>query len=269
MIFVDDASTDSSIAFLEESYSEHLENRAYARPACFDLRLMANRHNIGFAASCNLGADVARGRVLVLLNNDTVPESEWLAELAKAVCANPDAAIVTSKMLLFEKRDHLHNAGDLLGRDGIPGNRGVWQRDHGQFDQQTEVFSGSGGGSAYRRDVWQLLGGFDEEFWMYVEDVDLSFRAQLAGWNVVFAPAARLYHHVSATGGGAMASYYVGRNTIWTIVKNMPRGLLIRNLPQIIQAQLKISLDAMYLWPTQTTCCKWLKKTLKMKEYQP
>ncbi|MEM7130667.1 MAG: glycosyltransferase family 2 protein [Chloroflexota bacterium] len=245
VIFVDDASTDSSVALLEEGYSQHVEGNDKSRPEGFDLRLIVNRSNVGFAVSCNQGADVARGSVLVLLNNDTEPDADWLAELVKVICTHPDAAIVTSKMLLFDQRDHLHTTGDMLGRNGIPENRGVWQKDQGQFDGQISVFSGSGGGSAYRRDVWQLLGGFDEDFWMYLEDVDLAFRAQLAGWSVVFAPNARIYHHLSATGGGGLASYYVGRNTIWTIIKNMPRSLLIRNLPQIIQAQFNITFDAL------------------------
>ena len=80
---------------------------------------------------------------------------------------------------------------------------------------------------------------------MYLEDVDFGFRAQLLGWGAVFAPAARVYHHLSATGGGVMASYYVGRNTIWTFAKNMPTKLLLRNLPSILLGQLEITIDAL------------------------
>ncbi|MEZ4615845.1 MAG: hypothetical protein R2867_10120 [Caldilineaceae bacterium] len=77
---------------------------------------------------------------------------------------------------------------------------------------------------------------------MYLEDVDYGFRAQLAGWQAVFAPHARIYHHLSATGGGTMASYYVGRNTLWLIAKNMPTALLWRNLPAIVMAQITVRL---------------------------
>ena len=115
----------------------------------------------------------------------------------------------------------------------------------GQFDGLTEIFGGSGGGVAYRKELWHALGGFDEEFWMYMEDVDLAFRAQLLGWRAVYVPAARMYHHLSATAGGELASYYVGRNTIWNIAKNMPRALLLRNLPEIIGAQACIAGDAL------------------------
>jgi GT2 family glycosyltransferase len=110
------------------------------------------------------------------------------------------------------------------------------------------VFSGCGGATAYRRDVWQALGGFDEAFWMYLEDVDFGFRARLAGWEAVFAPRARVYHHLSASGGDLLASYYVGRNTIWMIAKNMPRSLLLRNALAILGGQFAIALDAARNW---------------------
>jgi len=245
LIFVDDASTDDSVAFVEQFFSSSAYLDSSHKPSWRELRVIVNRQNRGFVASCNSAADIARGQVLVLLNTDTEPEWEWLEELAVAICTNPQAAMITSKMLLFDERTQLHTTGDLLGTDGIPRNRGVWQEDHGQYDNETKVFSGSGGGTAYRKDVWQMLGGFDEDFWMYLEDVDYGFRAQLAGWEAVFAPKARLYHRLSATSGDTLASYYVGRNTIWNIVKNMPRNLLVRNLPAIVAGQLKITFDAL------------------------
>ena len=231
VILADDASSDDSVAFVEQHYPE--------------VRVLLNRRNEGFARTCNLGVAAAHGRLVVLLNNDTEPETTWLAELAKTVCANPQAAVVTSKLLLFDDRRKLHTTGDLLGLDGIPHNRGVWEMDEGQYDDEPAIFSGSGGASAFRKEVWQQLGGFDEAFWMYMEDVDFGFRAQLLGWSAVFAPTARVYHHLSATGGGVMASYYVGRNTIWTIAKNMPTTLLLRNLPSILLAQVEIAVTAL------------------------
>lgn len=245
VILIDDASTDESVAFVEQFFSASAFPDPVQAPSWQELRVIVNRQNRGFAASCNAAADVARGQVLVMLNTDTEPEWEWLEELAKSVCANPQAAMVASKMLLFDERAQLHTAGDLLGVDGIPRNRGVWEEDRGQYDSHTTIFSGSGGATAYRKDVWQMLGGFDEDFWMYLEDVDYGFRAQLAGWEAVFAPKARLYHRLSATSGHTMASYYVGRNTIWNIAKNMPRALLLRNFPAIVAGQFKVALDAL------------------------
>lgn len=236
IILVDDASTDQSIAWLEENWQE--ENAP-------DLRIIVNHRNVGFVTSVNTGADAARGRIIVLLNSDTDPEPNWLAELAKTICEQPRAAIVASKILLHTERDTLHATGDLMGVDGIPRNRGVWEKDNGQYDAATSIFSGSGCGLAIHKAVWDTLGGFDEDFWMYLEDVDLAFRAQLSGWQAVFAPQARLYHRLSATSGDILASYYVGRNTIWTIAKNMPTSLLTRHLPAIVTSQLTIMFDAL------------------------
>ena len=242
ILFADDASTDESVAYVEQFVKEA---RSHNGVQSFDVRMLVSRRNLGFVSSCNAAADVAHGRVLVLLNNDTEPEPTWLAELARAVCENPQAAIISSKVLLFHERTRLHTTGDMLGLDGIPHNRGVWEMDHGQYDERLEIFSGSGCGAAIQKTVWDSLGGFDEDFWMYMEDVDLAFRAQLLGWEARFAPKARLYHHLSASGGDTLSSYYVGRNTIWTIAKNMPRGLLLRNLPIIVWSQLRITLDAL------------------------
>ena len=139
VIVVDDASVDGDGQWVAEQLSW--------------VRLIVNRRNLGFAASCNTGAAAARGRYVVLLNNDTEPEPTWLAELAQAIAAHPAGrGIVASKLLLWDRRDTLHTTGDMLGADGIPHNRGVWEQDRGQYDAAGEIFSGCGGASAYRKD---------------------------------------------------------------------------------------------------------------------
>jgi GT2 family glycosyltransferase len=135
-----------------------------------------------------------------------------------------------------------------MGCDGIPRNRGVWQQDTGQYDEDATIFGGCGGGAAYRQEAWVATAGFDERLFMYLEDVDLAWRLQLLGWEAVFAPDARLYHHLSATGGGALASYYTGRNTIWVIAKDMPTALVRRHWPQIVRAQRRVASDALRAW---------------------
>jgi GT2 family glycosyltransferase len=234
IILVDDASADGSVAFVQARYPH--------------VRVVQMVRNRGLAAACNAGAAVAHGDLLVMLNNDTEAEPGWLAGLAATAQAHPRAGAIASKMLLFDRRDTLHNAGDLMGADGIPRNRGVWQRDEGQYDDAIEVFGGCGGGAAYRRDAWEAAGGFDERLFMYLEDVDLAWRLRLLGWEAVFSPAARLYHHLSATGGGMLASYYTGRNTIWVIAKDMPGTLIRRHFGRILRGQLRITWDALRAW---------------------
>ncbi len=234
IILVDDGSTDGSVTFVRT----HFPN----------VRVVTMGQNRGLAAACNRGASIARGEILALLNNDTEVEPEWVAALVAALEAHPWAGAAASKMLLFDRRNVLHSAGDMMGIDGIPRNRGVWEVDRGQYDHQRVVFGGCGGAVAYRRKVWDELGGFDEALFMYLEDVDLAWRMQLRGWGTVFAPDARVYHHLSATGGGPLASFYTGRNTIWVIAKNMPGPLLRRYWRPVVIAQWRIARDALRAW---------------------
>ncbi len=237
VIVVDDASSDGSVALLAAAYR--------------DVRVVALAQNAGFVAACNAGAAAAQGDVLVLLNNDTEAEPGWLAALVQALVEHPEAGSAASKMLLFDRRDTLHTTGDLMGRDGIPRNRGVWEKDTGQYDTDRWVFGACGGAAAYRRVAWEQAGGFDPRLWMYMEDVDLAWRLQLLGWRCIYAPAARVYHQLSATGGGVLASYYTGRNTIWVIARNWPTALLRRHWQRIVVAQARIAWAAARAWRGQ------------------
>mgnify|MGYP005849126035 CR=1 FL=1 len=234
VIVVDNGSSDGSVALVERAYPE--------------VRLLRLACNRGLAGACNAAARIARGDVLVMLNSDTEAEPGWLAALVQTLAEHPQAGSAASKMLLFERRDTLHTAGDLYGVDGLPRNRGVWERDEGQYDQAVEIFSGCGGAVAYRRQAWEAVGGFDEDFFMYCEDVDLGWRLQLAGYPAVFAPQARVYHRLSATGGGAIASFYTGRNTIWVLAKDVPGGILRRYWWPILRVQLRIACEALKAW---------------------
>lgn len=230
-ILVDDASTDDSVAYVEAAF-----------PWVRILRLRRNGH---FARAVNAGIAAARADVIVLLNNDTEAEPGWLAALLGALEAHPEAGMATSKLLLFDRRRVIHSAGDLLRVDGRPANRGVWEDDHGQYDDARWVFGACGGAAAFRRAMLNEIGLFDEAFIAYCEDVDLSFRAQLAGYRCRFVPEARVYHHLSATGGGSQASYLCGKNIINVLVKNLPAPLLRRYWPKIVRAQAALALDAL------------------------
>lgn len=223
VIVVDNASTDESLSLMAKGYPE--------------VRVVSMPRNVFFSGAVNEGIRRARGEIIVLLNNDTEAEPEWLSELVRALDEHPEAAMAASKMLLFDRRHILNSAGDYYGTDGVPGNRGVWQEDRGQYDSGTYVFSACAGAAAYRRRLFEDIGLFDEDFVGYCEDVDLAFRAQLAGYACVFAPQARIYHRLSATGGGPLASYLCGRNFINVIVKNMPGSLLRRHWWHILLGQ--------------------------------
>jgi GT2 family glycosyltransferase len=234
VIVVDNGSTDASLALLARDYPQ--------------ARLISLAENRGFAPACNAGLRAARGEILALLNNDTEAHPGWLQALAEAFERHPEAGAVASKMLLFDRRDHLHTAGDFYRLDGTPGNRGVWQRDAGQFDDETLVFSACGGAAAYRRAMLDEIGLLDEAFFFSCEDVDLGWRAQLAGWPCVYAPRAVVYHKVSATGGGVINSFYDGRNFIYLVVKDYPWSLLRHHWRDVLRAQARITREALRAW---------------------
>ncbi|MCS6962708.1 glycosyltransferase family 2 protein [Thermoflexus sp.] len=233
VIVVDNGSTDDSLQVLAR-YPE--------------VRILALRSNQGFAGAVNAGIRAALGELIALLNNDTEASPAWLETLTAAFERHPDAGLLASKILLFDRRNVFHSAGDYYRVDGIPGNRGVWEIDEGQYDHEEEVFSACGAAAAYRRELFRDIGFFDEDFFYSCEDMDLAWRAQIAGWNCWYVPTAVVYHKLSATGGGPTASFYDGRNFIYLIAKDYPTGLLRRFWPQVFRAQWRIAREALRAW---------------------
>ena len=234
VIVADNGSTDGSLDLLARDYPW--------------VRVLPLGENRGFAGACNAGMRIAQGEFIVLLNNDTEADPCWLEEVVAAFERHPEAGIVASKMLLFDRRDTFHTAGDFYRLDGIPGNRGVWQQDEGQYDREEYVFSACGGSAAYRRVMLEQVGLLDEDFFYSCEDVDLAWRAQLAGWRCVYAPHAVVYHKLSATGGGTTASFYDGRNFIYLLVKDYPGDLWRVHWRAILRAQLRVTWEALRAW---------------------
>jgi GT2 family glycosyltransferase len=233
-IVVDNGSSDGSVQALSSEYPE--------------VRTLALSTNGGYSGGCNAGLHAARGRYLVLLNNDTETDPHWLEYLVNGLRSHPDAGMATSRIMMYDRRQVLNSAGDQYGRDGLPNSRGVWQTYGADFAVEGFVFGGSGGALALRREMLAEVGLFEEAFFMWCEDVDLSWRAQLAGWKCVYEPEAVIYHHLSATGGGKLASYYVGRNTIWVIARNYPPSLYKRYWSKILAAQWRIMWSALRSW---------------------
>jgi GT2 family glycosyltransferase len=233
-IVVDNGSNDGSLRLLAERYPQ--------------VKVVPLPRNLGFAGGCNAGMRAAEGEFLLILNNDTQVERDWLSELLSALERHPDAGMATPKVRLWDDRTRLHTTGDYVRSNGIPDSRGVWEVDEGQYDSQTYVFGAAGVAPAYRRTMLDDIGLFDADFVSYCEDVDLSWRAQLAGYRCVYAPHSVLYHKVSATGKGVIRSFRVARNTIWTLVKNLPSRLWRRHRGEILAAQRQRLVSALRAW---------------------
>jgi GT2 family glycosyltransferase len=214
-----------------------------------EVRLVELGSNRGFTGAGNAGYAASRGEFVCLLNNDTEADAGWLAAVVDVFDRYPRVGIVAGKLLLFDRRDTFHAAGDIYRADGIPGNRGVWQRDAGQYDREEPVFGACGAAAAYRRQMLAEIDFLDDAFFFSCEDVDLAWRAHLAGWEVRYTPAAVVYHKLKASGGsGVVGSYHDGRNFLYVIWKNYPTSLLRRHAGAIVRAQLRISGEALRAW---------------------
>lgn len=231
VVLVDNASQDQSVALVRRDYPE--------------VRVIELPTNTVFSGAVNAGIRATSGDLVVLLNNDTEAEEGWLAALAGAAERNPEFSWFASKLLLFDRRNIIHSAGDFYRTNGVPGNRGVWQEDGEQYSVEQEVFGACGGAAAYRRRLLDEVGLFDEDLVGYCEDVDLNWRARLAGHRCLFVPTARVYHRLSATGGGPRASYLVGRNFILVLAKDVPTEVIKRHWPRMLMAQVQFALHSL------------------------
>lgn len=215
IVVVDNASTDGSADFVRAQYPHVV--------------MLDAGGNLGFAGGNNAGARVACGEVLVFLNNDTVPAPDWLARLHAGLVHRADVGLATSRIVFMDDPEVVDSAGDGYIRAG-----GAFKHGHGrpaaEYGGSREVFGACGCAFAIRRALFESLGGFDESFFIYYEDVDLSYRARLRGSRVWYAADAIVRHAGSATFGAASptAVYYGQRNLEWVWLKNTPPALLWR-----------------------------------------
>jgi GT2 family glycosyltransferase len=194
-----------------------------------------NQGNIGFAAANNQAIKlVYDSEWVALLNPDAFPEPDWLELLIGAAEANPDYSAFAGRQLMEGDNDLLDGDGDVYHISGL-----VWRGGHGRHvteakDELREIFSPCAAAALYRREVILLIGGFDEDFFCYVEDIDLGFRLRLMGHRCMLVPGAIVHHIGSATSGGQhsdFAIYHGHRNLVWTFVKNIPGILFWLLLP--------------------------------------
>ena len=221
VIVVDNGSTDGSPDYLR---AEHPE-----------VRLLDLRSNTGFAHAANRGLAIADTELVALINTDVMLAADWLQRLSGALLADPQAAAVACKMLSLDDPRRVYDAGDILRRDGACEQRGRFMRDDGRWDTPGEVFGACAGAALYRRSAVLAVGGFDDRYFAYLEDVDLALQLRLAGWRCRYEPAVALHAGEGSSrelsGGHA---FFVTRNTVILVAKHFP----VRWLPFVAYRQL-------------------------------
>jgi len=234
VIVVDNGSCDGSLAHVPDDPR---------------FRILDLGSNTGFAFANNRAAEVARSPRIALLNSDAFPAPDWLERLLHAAETRPEFSFFGSHQYLFEPPEHLKGkgqvldgTGDMLARNGL-----AWRRDHMvpanlAVRVSDEVFGACAAAALYDKEAFDEVGGFEESYFCYFEDVDLSFRLRLAGYRCLHVADA-VVHHVGSASAGMTSEfqiYHGYRNLIWSFCKNMPSDLLLRNLPAFLLLLLRI-----------------------------
>lgn len=192
--------------------------------------------NYGFDKAVNEGIKLSNSEYIVLLNNDTVATKDWLENLVNTIKSDKKIFSVCSKMIRYDDKNLIDDAGDgynLLGWGYKIGDGKTIEN----YSKNREVFSSCAGAAIYRRSILEEIGYFDEEFFAYMEDIDISYRAKIYGYKNIYCANAKIYHIGSATSGSRYNPFKVNlsaRNNIYVLYKNMPFIILIINLPFLL-----------------------------------
>lgn len=273
IVLVDNGSNDGSVEFLERHFAPYLASDS--KPL---LKLVKLNHNTGFAggnltglATCN-----PTSRYIATLNNDTIVAPDWLEKLVKALDKREPNLVATKwaaacgPMLFASSQSDdvpiIAAAGIEVYRNGLTMDGKVGQTWDERDTETSEVFGPCAGAALYNRRALHEVGFFDEAFFAYLEDADLAWRLRLAGWHTLYVPQAQVWHEYSGTGGqnSPFKNFQLGRNRVWTILKNMPGRLLLRHLPAILWYDFAASLYTLSQGNRQPAHGRWA--ALKPKE---
>ena len=223
LILVDNGSTDGSVEYIRENYPE--------------AELIALPENTGFCSAVNLGIQKSSAEYVILLNNDTVCDPRFVEKLLEGIKRRPEAFSCCAKMLRMQEPDRIDDAGDFYCALGWAFADGKGKPSSAR-DSEHKVFASCAGAAVYRKNLLEKTGLFDTGHFAYLEDIDLGYRAQLAGYDSYLLPEAVVYHAGSGTSGAAAHSEfkvkYSSRNSVYLIGKNMPIWQIILNLPFLL-----------------------------------
>ncbi|BDZ69401.1 glycosyltransferase family 2 protein [Methanobacterium ferruginis] len=217
VIIIDNASNDGSVNYIKENYPEST--------------LIENKTNLGFGGAVNQGIKASNSEYILLLNNDVQLEVDAILNLLKCIKKDENIFAVSPKMIQYNDRDKMDDAGDEYTLLGLTRRVGYGKSAEG-YNRKREIFSACAGASIYRRNVFEKIGYFDENFFAYMGDVDISYRARIHGYKCVYCPEAIVYHIGSASTGSRYNEFktrLAARNNVYVPYKNMPWPQLILN----------------------------------------
>lgn len=217
ILVVDNASSDGSLEYMREHYPE--------------IKVIALDKNYGFSKAVNVGIRHSRSPFVILLNNDTTVDPNYVKEMIKAMEQSPKIFSVSSKMIQMYHPDLIDSAGDLYTVLGWGVCRGAG-RPVSNYTDAGEIFTACAGAAIYRRSAFARIGYFDEKHFAYLEDIDIGYRAKIYGYKNMYCPTALVYHVGSGTSGSKYNAFKVrlsARNSIYLCYKNMPLLQLILN----------------------------------------
>lgn len=218
VMVVDNGSVDGSVEYMHQFFPQ--------------FKVIELEKNVGFAKAVNIGIEKSQGKYIVLINNDTRVDKNCLYYLVKAADRHQKMGMVTAKMLQFNNPQLINGVGDYIDVVGHADNIGRGEKDGPKFSRSGSVFLVSGGGGLFKREVFDKVGLFDEDYFAYFEDVDLCLRAQFSGFKGWYEPKAVIYHIHKATAKkiNHLVEYLQFRNMTMTVLKNFPAELLKKDL---------------------------------------
>ncbi len=220
ILIVDNGSKDESLGWIKEEKSKDTR-----------ISLIALPENKGFAGGVNAGLRATNSEFVILLNNDTVAEPDFIEKLYERIKESEDIFAVSAQMIKAADHSLIDSAGDGITWVGWAYQRGIDEKAE-LHQKEKDVFSACAGAAIYRKKILDEIGYFDEMHFAYLEDIDLSWRARLAGYRIIYLPSAKVYHLGSATSGSKYNAFKVrlsSRNNIYLHYKNQPTGQLIIN----------------------------------------
>ena len=219
-ILVDNGSSDGSVAFVMGNFPW--------------VHIVELPDNFGFSRAVNEGIYASRTPYVLLLNNDTEVDKNFVGEMLAAIKRHKKAFSCSARMICYHDRNKLDDAGNYYSALGWAYARGKGKDIH-SFEKEGRIFASCAGAAIYRKKVFEKIGYFDEEHFAYLEDIDVGYRAKIAGYYNRYCPSAVVYHVGSGTSGSKYNSFKVrlaARNSVYLNYKNMPLPqLLVNSVP--------------------------------------